>query len=87
MVHGTRFIIDEVNTALIKKYTLSIPNKSQSEGAADKKSNIISGFKVGRFYPLSLPTMQTRLCMFQDGRIKESFQKPEWLQERDVARA
>ena len=50
----------------------------------DKKSNIISGFKVGVLYSLIFPATQERFWVLHNGDIEESFQNPEWLLEREV---
>ena len=82
----TNYMIVNGKTTLTKKDALTISTLAWKEGIVEKAGNILAGFKAGGMYPLSFPAMQTRFRLFQDGGIKASYQKPEWLQAREVVR-
>ena len=77
----TNYMIVNGKTTLTKKDALTISTLAWKEGIVDKTGNILAGFKAGGMYPLSFPSMQTRFRLFQ-----ASYQKPEWLQAREVVR-
>ena len=82
-----KFIMENGTLSLSKKEAIYISSKAWKEAIVEKPRNIVSGFKTSGLFPPSLPSMQKRLKLFEDGGVDDKrIQQESWVKIRKVVR-